>query len=264
MYLWTLIYWKVWVHTNIISVQHHKIHSSFLPLHICNFLFLAMSSLVFIVLNTFTYFVSPLYMTNISSGHHTLYPHGYSPYLTMTLVPYDTLPLPHGCPPHPAWVLTTHARWSFNVNTFFTLSCDKDDCHLSLCCCSHPAWVLTSYIRPLHGSSLYLVQVLWFLTPGHLLTWTLFPNCFGSWHPTSGSCSLWISYSPSLGSDFQLWATPLCGHPWYSSWVLIPCLRLPLTVWTSSSCWLNSISPYWVLSYVDNILNPLWTTVATS
>lgn len=69
------------------------------------------------------------------------------------------------------------------------------------------------------------------------------PKLLWLWHPTPGSCSLWISSSLSLGSDFQHWAIPLCGHPWYSSWVLVPYLRLPLTVWTSSSLLLELCLP---------------------
>lgn len=72
------------------------------------------------------------------------------------------------------------------------------------------------------------------------------PKLLWLWHLSSGSCSLWISYSFPLGSDFQLWATPLCGHPWYSSWVLIPCLRLLL----------KTLSPHTGCS-------PMWTTFLT-
>lgn len=47
------------------------------------------------------------------------------------------------------------------------------------------------------------------------------------WHPTPGHGPLWIPSSLNSGPDFPQWASPLCGHPCYSSWVLC-CKACPL------------------------------------
>lgn len=47
------------------------------------------------------------------------------------------------------------------------------------------------------------------------------------WHPTPGHGPLWIPSSLNSGPDFPHWASPLCGHPCYSSWVLC-CKECPL------------------------------------
>lgn len=143
-----------------VSIQHHKIHSSFLSFHICNILLWQWVAWI------------PLSLID----------------LLIILIP---------C----AWSISPHG-------------------------CYHPLPTMDALLTPLgfwhpvlggHGSLfIYSAQMLWHLIPGHFLTWTWSLRLT----PTPSSCSLWMPSCRCLGSDFQHWATSLCGHHCYSSWVL--------------------------------------------
>lgn len=88
-------------------------------------------------------------------------------------------------------------------------------------------------------------------------------DCFGSDTPHQAAALYGFPLLPAwvLTSNAE---QLFYGHPCYSSWVLIPCAGLPLTVWSPSSYCLDSVSPKWVPASVYTILSPLWTTGATS
>lgn len=151
------------------------------------------------------------------------------PFPTRVLIPYATLPRLLGCPPHPAWALTTHDRLVLHYACFLLLGFwhPIHDCHFPPCC-PHPARDLTPCIKwPLHGcpfslsgvltshirllfpvDALLSLLVLWLLTLGSSPCVDTLVTLLGFWHslldcplqhgPPSSRQSAW-PLSPHVG-----------------------------------------------------------------
>lgn len=188
-------------------------------------------------------FYSSLVHDQISHhGHHHPVPSMDALLMPRVLILSATLPLPHECLPHLAWALITHDRWSFIVNSFFTLGfdiscmaapslhivallillrmwCCESGClcvEVPLCCSgalaphtrqllpgyAFPAWALTS-------NTGQLMSLLGFDT----LCWIAL-YCMDTillrLSPHVGCTIMWIPSSTSSGSLWLLFTK--CGH----------------------------------------------------
>lgn len=127
------------------------------------------------------------------------------PLSTRVLILNATLPQLLGCPPHPAWALTTHDGLVLPYACFLLLGFwdPVHDCHFPPCCPLHPVWDLTPYIkRTVHGWPFSLLR------------------CSGTSHQAAAPCGCLVPPCALTSGTGQL---PLYGHLCYSSWVLTPC-----------------------------------------